>query len=45
LKFDFQNSSAKPYSLARFFVLGEKIFGFFTFLKVISNFQNCSGLA
>jgi len=38
LKFEFQNISAKPCSLARFFVLGEKIFDFFHFLKVISNF-------
>jgi hypothetical protein len=38
LKFEFQNISAKPCSLARFFVLGEKIFSFFHFLKVFSNY-------
>jgi hypothetical protein len=32
LKFEFQNISAKPCSLARFFVLGEKILLFY-FLK------------
>jgi hypothetical protein len=31
LKFEFQTISAKPCSLARFFVLGEKIFDFFHF--------------
>jgi hypothetical protein len=33
LKFEFQNISAKPCSLARFFVPSEKIFAFFHFLK------------
>ena len=33
LKFEFQNISAKPCSLAWFFVLGEKNFAFFHFLK------------
>jgi len=33
LKFEFQTISAKPCSLARFFVLGEKNFAFFHFLK------------
>jgi hypothetical protein len=31
LKFEFQNISAEPCSLARFFVLGEKNLLFFTF--------------
>jgi hypothetical protein len=31
LKFEFQTISEKPCSLARFFVLGEKIFDFFHF--------------
>ena len=44
LKFEFQNISAKPCSLARFFVLGEKNFDFFHFLKSYFNFSNCSGL-
>jgi hypothetical protein len=44
LKFEFQTISAKPCSLARFFVLVEKNFTFFRFLKVISNFQTARGI-
>jgi hypothetical protein len=44
LKFEFQNISAKPCSLARFFVLIEKNFTFFNFLKVISNFLAARGI-
>jgi hypothetical protein len=44
LKFEFQLFSAKPCSLARFFVLIEKIFNFFLFLKVMTLSKTARGL-
>jgi len=43
LKFEFQNISAKPCSLARFFVPGEKNFTFFHFFKNYFKLLNLLG--